>query len=407
MKKKVYFLNLLFICVAFSSCIEEFNFEADNNTKHLLVVNATITDEYKNQTITLNKTYSLKDTVPSFEENAIVEIIDNNNTVYPFKEISPGKYQSINKFKAETSLKYHLNISTKDGKKYTSETSELTGTKKMDSLYAEINTENPLGEGISIYVDSYDKSGKSKYYRYEYEATSKIVPPYWYIDTLKTKYLSVRQCYEFTIVEKDSDDRICYKLEKSDKIIQTSSTNLSEDRISKFQVNFIPKKNYYYLIYGYSILVKQYVQSFEAHTYYKDLNKFSTSETVFSQVQPGYLKGNISSITNINEKVIGFFEVSSISSKRLFFDYKDKFPNQPFPKAPFPCYFIAPLECLPTTGTDKPRSPLATAIESREWTFFGENNGEADGGNYLMVPIDCGDCRTQGSNIKPDFWTYN
>jgi len=73
----------------------------------------------------------------------------------------------------------------------------------------------------------------------------------------------------------------------------------------------------------YSIFVKQYVQNFAAHTFYQTLKDISGSESILSQTQPGFFAGNIKSDDNPNEKVIGFFDVSSVSNKRIFFNFSD------------------------------------------------------------------------------------
>ena len=82
----------------------------------------------------------------------------------------------------------------------------------------------------------------------------------------------------------------------------------------------------------YSILVKQYVQSLAAHTYYETLKEISDNGSILSQTQPGFFRGNISSVDNPREKVIGFFEVSSYSEKRIFFNFSDLFPKTPAPE---------------------------------------------------------------------------
>lgn len=385
-----------------SSCVEEFTFQVET-TNVLLVVEATITDEFKNQEITLSNTYSLKDSVSSFEKNAIVTIIDQNKVVYDFQEVSSGKYLSVNKFSAQPNIDYLIKIKRSNGKTYESKTSKLTGTKKMDSIYAK-RTINDFGiDGISIYLDSYDQTAESQFYRYQFEETNKIILPYF--SNAELEIVSEIFPYEVRTIPKTEEDRVCYKKTNSTKIIQTTTLNLSEDRVSKFEINFLPGDDYF-LIYGYSILVKQYIQSYEAYSYYKTLGNQSVSSSNFSQTQPGFINGNVFSTTNSEENVIGFFEVSAMSKKRIFFKYKDFYSTEPFPRFRFDCPLIAP----PIARGHYPessRSPLLEAIRQGDYVFYSINpdayNGVGDG-PYLMVPKECSDCRTQGSNIKPNYW---
>jgi poly(hydroxyalkanoate) granule-associated protein len=81
----------------------------------------------------------------------------------------------------------------------------------------------------------------------------------------------------------------------------------------------------------YSILVRQYLQTPEANSFYRSLRDFSSSDNIFSQVQPGLLEGNISPVGDGDSFVLGYFEVSSVSESRLFFNYVDFFPGEPLP----------------------------------------------------------------------------
>src|SRR5690606_31428538 len=77
----------------------------------------------------------------------------------------------------------------------------------------------------------------------------------------------------------------------------------------------------------YSILVKQYAQTSVSYEFYRTLKNFSSSSNLFSQVQPGLIVGNIDHIGTGNVKVIGLFEVVSVSSRRLFVSFEEIFQN--------------------------------------------------------------------------------
>ncbi len=398
--KKISIYLILILFYLLYSCVEPYEL-ATETFEDTLVINATITNEYKYQEINLSRTFKLEEREPTFEKNAVIKIVDDLQNTHNFKEASSGKYLSILKFKAELGRTYQLYISTHDNKSYTSTKEQMNSIKGLDSIYP-IITLNHLGkEGIAIVVDSYDSSGKSNYYRYEYEETFKIVAP----------YAQGLDAYEITYTPpvvglrpRNEEKRVCYKTTNSNTIIQTQTTNLSEDRISKHQLKFIENNNYI-TTYGYSILVKQYIQSLEAYSFYRTLKKISQSGNIFSQTQPGSLEGNIHLETNSNEKVLGFFEISSVSFQRIFFKYRDFYPNKPFPKYLNECYLTAPELTKPSLGIGS-SSPLLDALNSGDWVYYDDNPNPTGGlpGPMLLIQSECGECTAVGSNIKPEFW---
>jgi uncharacterized protein DUF4249 len=389
---------LFFICIFTISCVESFDI-ATQTFENILVVEATITNEFKNQEINLSRTYQLEEEGPALEANALVKVIDNLQNTYDFQEISQGKYISVSKFKAQLNTSYQLFVTTTDGRSYTSLESKLTSGHKMDSVYAARVADEIGNEGISIFVDNYDSSGNSTYYRYEYDETYKILAPYF--SGFDAVVVSNVPAAEVILVPRTEEKRVCFITNHSNTIIQTNTNNLFEDRVSKFPIKFIPSDDYS-TTYRYSILVKQYIQSLEAYTFYGIMNKLSGSESLFSQNQPGFFEGNVFSTDNPNEKVLGFFEVSSVSSQRIYFKYRDFFPDERFPNYATSCFFAAPT----LIGGSIDSSPLIDSIEYGDLIFYAINEtpNRAFPGQFMMVNAPCGDCTTIGSNVKPDFW---
>ena len=77
--------------------------------------------------------------------------------------------------------------------------------------------------------------------------------------------------------------------------------------------------------------MRQYVQSLEAFSYYDLLNQLSATGNALTQIQPGFIASNIFSTANRDEKVLGFFDVSSVTEERIFFNYEDFFPGEDLP----------------------------------------------------------------------------
>ncbi len=386
-----------------NGCIEEIDFET-LTFERVLVVEALITNELKFQEISLSRTFKFEDNGASPETNASVSVVDNLQNSYIFIEIFPGKYVSSQEFQAQPNIEYQLIINTSDGKTYNSKPTPLTQVTPISDVYAERTTDSFNNDGMAIYVDSYDSTGNSKYYRYEYEETYKITAPYWVPNDFVI--LSYSPPFRYTFETKSSEQLTCYNTSYSNEIIQKETNDLAEDRVTKFRVRFIPQTNPI-ISTRYSILVKQYVQSIDAFTYFKTLNKLSQSNNIFSQNQPGFFTGNISSVTDSNEKVLGFFEVSSVSSKRMFFNYYDFYEGEPLPPYFVECTFGAPF--LGSFPGDTFLPPMYQLIDEGKVKYYRPNPNYPNPlneveGQYLVVPIECGDCTKLGSNIKPDFW---
>lgn len=399
--KRMYvkYLSLLLLFVI-TSCIEEYDF-SNESYKDTLVVEATITDEFKFQEIHLSRAHQFGDK-PIAEISAKVKVLDSNSNIYTFSEQDSGRYVSNVQFAAKPDISYKLELVTSDGEEVVSSDVKLQGSKAMDNVYAEVTTDTSTGDlGIGIFVDTNDPTGNSQFFRYDFTETDKVILPYWVSDSLKVVSRVTRETPVpvFEVVRKNYKDRICYRTKKATEIIQTDLSNLKTNKVDKFRVRFI-NANDYKTIYRYSILVKQYVQSYQSYTYYKTLSKFSSEGSVLSQVQTGFINGNLSYISSSDKKVIGFFDVSGYSEKRIFFKFKDFFPDKPYPKFDFYCEITAPVVIKPGG-----RSPLLDAIDNGIFIYYDINeNPKPREGPYLLVRRECNDCRVYGTIEKPDFW---
>ncbi|PTM08579.1 MAG: hypothetical protein DA407_07700 [Bacteroidetes bacterium] len=404
-----------------TSCVEEIPLEIES-FESVLIVEATITNTNKQQEILLSRSYRF-DSIPVQESNATVIVTDDAMNTYTFSETTSGKYVSQTVFSAQPERNYSLSITTFNGKKYASNEMKLTQPTLIDNLYVEGDFNENGIEGASIYVDSYDPTGNSKYYRHEYEETYKIISPLYSTEELLSNGIefpilqedqpdweSLQDLIDFlvTIQSRTEQEQICYNTINSNNLNLISTTDFGEDRLNKYRVRFLGKGNSE-IRHRYSILVRQFVQSREAYVFYETLSSFAQSENVFSENQPGFLEGNIFSV-NHNETIFGFFEVASVDEKRLFFNFEDVFPNQSFPPHFVDCdeYYTPALirESLDQSHMWI-NSPLVDAINSG-FQFYEENNENFSSplgpGPFNLVLGPCGDCTFLGNNNVPDFW---
>ncbi|WP_235914976.1 DUF4249 domain-containing protein [Flagellimonas ochracea] len=389
------------IMVSLCSCIEPFE-ATFVDFESALVVEATITNEFKNQEVYLTRTFEFEADGPMPESNANVKIEDGSGNSFSFQDTGNGIYVSSEPFAAQSDNSYRLFITTADGRTYSSETATLKNAVSIDELKVE-RRQNDFGEdGIAILLDTNDPQGQSKYYRYTFEETFRIEAPFWSPNSLgaDTRPEAVVCGVQVLQQTRDISESICYTTVPSNDIVIASTDSFEQDRLDDFMVRFINRDNYI-ISHRYSILVKQFVLSNEAYTFYETLQEFSGSESLFSETQPGFLVGNVASEINQAEKVLGYFDVSPVTEQRIFFNYEDFYPNEDLPPYIEPCTFTAPVlsRGLP------PICVLLRLVELDLVAYVEENtNGDSNQGPFLVVPKVCGDCTSIGSSTPPEFW---
>ena len=400
------------------SCREPFEIESID-FQNSLVVEATLTNELKQHTLKVSRTYELNQQGPAFENGATVRIEASDGNNYDFSSVGEGNYLSDIVFQALPNVNYQLFITTAQGERFQSSSTMLTPISEITNLYGELIINDRDEEGVQIFVDSDNQNNEAGFFRYEYEETYQVVAPYYFetsaviidyfevINYLPGPLPSLEAYYNVEYVPRAQEERTCYSSKKQQGIILTATNGLSENEVVRFPIRFINKENGI-LRDRYSILVKQYVQSIESYSYYKALDDLGSTGSILSQTQPGFVFGNITSLSNPEQVVIGYFDVSSVSESRIFIDYSDF--NIPQPDYLYECD-IRVLEYNDNTAIDgdsNDRIEIAFLL-----TMFEEQNLNYDivnlpvpntNGTWTVVNPECGDCTSVSSNIRPDFW---
>lgn len=387
---------LVIISILCYGCIEPFE-ATFVDFESALVIEATITNEFKQQQVVLSRTYEFEADGPIAESNASVSVNDSSGNTFQFQDMGNGVYLSQQAFAAQAGTTYELFITTQDGRSYGSNSVPFSLGTSIDQVSAERITNDDGVDGMAILVNSFDPTGNSNNYRYEYSETYRVIAPSWFPVALIGDPEPDSGC-NVVPVNNDFLERVCYPTDFSNDIILTSTEDLAEDRVSNFMVRFISRDNYI-ISHRYSILVRQFVQSNEAFTFYERLNELSSSESLFSQIQPGFLQGNVLSLENQDEKVLGFFDVSTVSEQRIFFNYDDFYPGEPLPPYVESCRPSTPV--IANMGG----CVLRPLLESGQGVYTGDNDPEnLNEGPYLIVSRVCGDCSVLGTSELPDFW---
>jgi len=416
-----------------TSCIKEVDFGLGDGTEapDILIVEAMLTDEIKKHQVILSTIDTILDleldTVHNpftpvrnldrdfinYEERARVEIVDQSGNSRAFSEIAPGIYESDVAFAATMGNGYRLEITRANGRSFHSDIMAIEGVAKLDAMYPERMTNDKGVEGIGIFIDSSPVEGNAQNYRYTYEETYKIIAPRW--SPLRYELTDYDPCalpevtYNLELVPREVERRVCYKTEPSNAIVQAQATT-TQDGLERFLVRFISRDDFI-ISHRYSIEVHQNVSSAASYGFYEQLDNFSRSDNVFSQVQPGFLEGNLFSEDNVEGSVLGFFDVVSVKSQRLFFDYEDFFPGEDLPPFPFDCGLHSSPEshvsyCTQTLFMNDCPQSVIERVNQDLITYVAVNSlnlGTCPGPDLYVATV-CGDCTRLGSNEVPEFW---
>lgn len=433
MKRIALYITLL---LALSSCIEPFDFET-RDARGILVVQATMTDRVDTKFVILTRASDLAnvnieidslDVRQSFtpttnarlnpEEGATVTLVSDQGLEYGFDDQGNGLYESTEAFALAHDQEYQLRILTANQETYTSSFEALAGKSRIDDLRAERKANENGEDGVTIFADGSDTSNSSDYFRYDYVETYKLIAPTYSgleVEIIREEREIVNDTIllwpDVKLATRKEEERVCYNTDRSVSLNLANTNTLSSSVLKGHVVRFIKSDNTI-LSHRYSLLLNQYIINSGAYNYYQNLSNFAQSESVFSEIQPGFLEGNIQRTDVEDGLVIGYFEVASIDSKRVFFDYVDFFPNEPLPP-----YFgntncdrlIAPALGNPEKDGPQPlgcpEPSLIRRVKAEEINYYAinEDPGECEG-PYLMTPSICGDCTILGSNVKPDFW---
>lgn len=280
-------------------CVEPFDPEVDTY-EDVLVVDGTVSDEEVSAKVRLSRTYSYDQNRSNPEINALVIISDGEGNSYELEETDDGYYTySGEDLNPEAGQFFSIYIMTQDGLEFGSDYQEMLESPELDSVYFEDFRNNTsdsylLREGVEFYVTTNGGEDKSRYYKWEWEDSWKILAPINYPD--------VEYCWQYS---------------QSRGINIATTENLSDNVLENqfiLEIPFTTNK----LAIEYSILLKQYAVTRDNYVYLTKLEKINEGSGGFFDPIPAALAGNVVCITDPDIPVLGFFEASTVKSKRLF-----------------------------------------------------------------------------------------
>lgn len=360
----IFLFSFMFV---FKSCIVPYFPETTEN-EELLIVEGLITDQHETNIIKLHKSVPLwKIANQKPLTGCQVWISDDLGTIDSLKEISIGTYITDSAtFQGKAGKKYTLHVNTpvaNGGLNYESIPVEMKSVPQIDSIWYEkkiyITFPRPI-EGCQIYVNTHNPANESNFYKWNYSETWEFHLPF------------------------EVENKVCWISGNSNEIFIKNASILNEGRVIGFPLNSIhdPIDK---LSVKYSILVRQYSLNEDEYLYWERLKNTLEQMGGLYDIVPAIIPNNVYCIENPNEKTLGYFSVSAVTTKRAFI------------KDHFSAYNFKYVDCISDSiiGTGP--------VPGGAWVIIDHSNLSPPV-RYITRTKDCADCTSRGTNIKPSFW---
>jgi len=379
---------LVMVCILLYACKEKYTPEIKDVNPNYLVVDGFINTGADSTIFKLSRTFKLESkAIMMSERAAIVAVESDAGGSYILPEIAskPGTY-AVPALNLDQTKKYRLRIRTKDNKEYLS---DFVESKQSTALALTYDFRHG---NLNIYSNTYDATGKSRYYSYTYTETWQYRAPQHSILKVENHELIERRYPEDDIYD-------CYHQTSSTKIPIATTATLAEDRLAdNLIIDLLPSSPKVRI--EYSVLVKQTVLTKAGFEFFETLNKNTEKVGNIFDSQPSLLPGNIKCTTNASEGVIGFVSAGTTTDKRILL-IANNFPFDFIGPVPDP-YCVLHTDTLPV-GKVKPLilDPVQSEYIPIQWL-----NPNVQPDSLLATKFhECVDCRLQGGTTKmPSYW---
>ncbi len=371
---------LLFV----ASCITPFEPKGVDAIDNMLVIEG---DIIVNDTtiVTVSFSQSLNNTKSiSYVMNALVWVESENGTKYnsSFALFNSHRVYKINTVGLNPNDKYKLCVTLSNGKKYETDFLSVYQTPPIDSVGYHVNMDD---KSATFYVNTHDSQYNTKYFKWRYNED-------WEFHSIYASEFSYdRVTNKISYVDDWKRNRYyCWNKGISTNVIVATTDNLIENRIfEKKIVRFV--SNDIKISYVYSMELIQSAISREAYLYWDNMRKISDEIGGIFAPQPSEIKGNITSVSDPNENVIGYISAVAISKKRIF-AYGSEIG-----------IYDGPQSCdVTVVNADNPNDFRALWDNGYDIFSFTDFPQES-----FWAPIKCVDCRYSGTKNKPSYWPTN
>jgi hypothetical protein len=356
-----------------TDCREPFMPDFETGKNDYLVIDGFINVGQKAVTsITLSRVAPLLDESQVFEDGAVLYIERKDGTLYPLHRSGNGNFKS-DSLSLDPTMEYRLLITTQNDSQYASNFTTPKITPVIDSIYWRSEV-----DGIQMYVSAHDDENNTQYYKWDYEET-------WeYHSSYKSKYVYVGDSLEPRADPSMLKLYRCWQTAKPEDLRFASTQQLEEDAIKYPLVRFAHYSDRTSV--KYSIFVEQRALTKEEFEYLQLIQKNSKLTGSLFDPMPSEIRGNIQSLGDANEKVIGYIGAYSTIAKRFFVSAAE-FGVDP----PAPCSVIS-----------VPAANFGLIFGSGNFIPVGHVSGVV---GIAGAPAYCMNCALRGGvPNRPDFW---
>jgi len=365
-------------CILLCNCVQQYVSPHKSPATGYLVVDGYILGNGATQ-------YSLSRTIPLPGDSAIpvvtgatMEVEGNDQSIYPLTEQGNGVY-SVDTLPLSTAVQYRLRITCPNGETYLSDYVRYKPTPPIDSVTWFQNS-----DGVNIFLTAHDPGNSTRYYQWNYLQTyeyNSAEESYYYYDPASD-----------SIIARSPSQQIytCWRNIPQNTIAVGTSSQLAQDVIYKHPLLTLAPPSPLLAI-EYSINVSQYSLTDSGYAFLSLMQQNTEALGSIFDAQPTQITGNIHSLSNPAEPVIGFVSAGTVQQMRIFirrsqvldwvWDFVCPTADSLIPNDPgmFPAYFAGMQYTNPSPS------------------------GVLEG--WFINQAGCVDCRAQGgTTTKPSYW---
>jgi hypothetical protein len=395
-RSKLLYISAVFVLIL-SSCVKRYEPEIKKTDVEKYVVTGQVImgDPVQVVNICLSSPITKPEIRPVI--GCQVTIIDSKGNSYIAKDVWGGNYEAVIPLSAIVpGNSFKVDIVTSGGVHITSDFDQIQDCPPVDSVYYVVQhrpTSSPIefDDGIQFYVNLDAENYSCRYYKWEATETWEYHTQYpieFYYDGM----IHMKQ-------PPDSSKMVCWKSMKIRDLYTVSTKELAHNKYNKYPLHFVDNLSSARLVYGYSLLLRQFALSENAYNYWDKIRINSQEQGGLYESQPLSVKGNLHNITDPGQDVLGFFGAASVREKRIFVrnvpDLTSEFV--------FNCVFGDLKWGLAGASPSMYPIYLPTRL-----IYFYDPDTTVRFYTLLSIDHECVDCTSTvgGKNVKPDFWPY-
>jgi hypothetical protein len=328
---------LLIPVLLLTTCVEKIGVNLPEATDRL-VVDGLISTKPGPYNVRLTKTAKYttgSDGTNVLVKGARVRISDDAGNSEDLQEVSQGTYRTqTGGIQGQTGRTYTLFIETAEGKKYQSQPELLKSTPEVENIYYEFVNEAPgIEEGFYVYIDTRDPAATEDYYRWNWVHYDRVI--YCFNEIVPPSTTP-------TILDCCGD---CWDIRRCNGCVNIASDRLiNGNMLSRQLLTIVPysSRSKYFLYYEQQSLTR------DAYKFWKALEEQSKNVGGIFDKPPATVRGNMFSVNDEDEVVLGYFGASDIKPGSVLINRSgiNKDPTGPPPVVP-PPVIGPPPPCYP------------------------------------------------------------